>query len=355
VLARVGSVQFDAAEEVGRQLGLDGGDLPPLPLGPRDRTLAYADGKLEESDLSLQVYSIAGASRRQLGKLCKQAYDAGRRSARDDKNLSTEELRNQVAAMLNVDLAEEQAMLQAEPVPQGPRRQRPCAPLADPEPDPHEQRAQYPAVFGEPLTGAHVTLQPQYRRKPAYRVRADGTAAMHFAERPDEEARTWARCFARDARKCIIRSHLHRCGPTCWKHKTNDDAPQHCKVCRLGFWHEYETAVYSHPSRKRPAVSFVWRRLRKGKDLVLPEDAKVQYACGPLGKGQWNPPGERLDLDDVPAEGYGPWPHRCNQYGRAGRVDVVRYHPYHGSTNPVGQVLGRQHQTCKAYQPKVSQ
>ncbi len=143
-------------------------------------------------------------------------------------------------------------MLQAEPVPgsaeeramlEGPRRQRPFAPLADPEPDPHEQRAQYPAVFGEPLTGAHVTLQPQYRRKPAYRERAGGTAAMHFADRPEEEARTWARCFARDARKCIIRSHLHRCGPTCWQQKTNDDVPQHCKDCRLGFYHEYESAV----------------------------------------------------------------------------------------------------------------
>ena len=74
--------------------------------------------------------------------------------------------------------------------------------------------------------------------------------------------------------------------------------------------------------------------------MVLPVDAKV-LAYGPLKKGEWNPPGERLDLDDVPAEGYGPWPHRCNRYGRAGRVDVVRYHPYHGSTNPVGQVCLR--------------
>ena len=89
VLARVGSVQFDAAEEVGRQLGLDGPDrLPPLPLGPRDRRRAWADGKLEENDLSLKYRTIAGASRRQLGQLCKRAYDAGRRSVRDDKKLS---------------------------------------------------------------------------------------------------------------------------------------------------------------------------------------------------------------------------------------------------------------------------
>merc|ERR1711972_1100212 len=75
VLARVGSVQFDAAEEVGRQLGFDGRDgrewLPPLPLAPRDQRLAWADGKLEESDLHLEHRTIAGASRRQLAKLCK--------------------------------------------------------------------------------------------------------------------------------------------------------------------------------------------------------------------------------------------------------------------------------------------
>ena len=108
-------------------------------------------------------------------------------------------------------------------------------------------------------------------------------------------------------------------------------------MCRLGFYHEYETAVYSHPSRKRPAASFVWRRLRKGKDLVLPDGARIEY--GPPQEGQGNPPAERLVLDEQCS--YGPWPHRCNRYGRAGRVDVVRYHPYHGSTNPVGQVCLR--------------
>ena len=133
-------------------------------------------------------------------------------------------------------------------------------------------------------------------------------------------------------------SHLHRRGPTCWK-LTKGDVPQHCKVCRLGFFHEYETAVYAHPGRKHPASSFVWRRLRAGKDLILPDGARVGYGAPP--EGEWNPPGERLVLDDVPPGGYGPWPHRCNRYGRAGRVDVVRYHPYHGSTNPVGQVCLR--------------
>ena len=77
--------------------------------------------------------------------------------------------------------------------------------------------------------------------------------------------------------------------------------------------------------------------------MVLPEGARV--ACVPAWtlpqKEQWNPPGERLILDDVPQGGFGPRPHLCDRYCRAGRVDVLRYHPYHGSTNPVGQVCLR--------------
>ena len=117
---------------------------------------------------------------------------------------------------------------------QGPRRVRPFAPLASPEPDPHEQRAEYPASLREKLTGAHLTLQPQYRRKPPYRTGEDGTATMSFSDDIGVEACNWARCFGMDVRKCIIRSHLHRCGPTCWKY-TKHDVPQHCKVCRLVF------------------------------------------------------------------------------------------------------------------------
>ena len=220
--------------------------------------------------------------------------------------------------------------------PKGPRRQRPFAPLAPPEPDPHE-RVGYPQSRREPLTGAHATLQPQYRRKPPYRSHEDGSASMHFTHEPAEEARRWARCFARDARTCFIRSHLHRCGPTCWK-LSKEDEPKSCRVCRLGFYHEFETAVFCHPARKHPASSRVLKWLRAGKDLVLPDGAQVGYDPDDDAA---NPVGTRLILDDVPADGYGPWAHRCVKYGRAGRVDVVRYHPYHGSTNPCGQACLR--------------
>ena len=74
VLAKVGTVQFDAAEEVGRQLRMGGEErLRPLPLRQQDRARAYADGKLEEDDLRICDNTVAGASRRQLEKICKKA------------------------------------------------------------------------------------------------------------------------------------------------------------------------------------------------------------------------------------------------------------------------------------------
>ena len=349
VLAKVGTMQFDAAEEVGRQLGLQGEErLPPLPLSDPARGRAYADGRLEEDDLAVEVNSVAKASRQQLEKLCAKRRQQGRHDVPRDTERNSygdwvkkdlERFRAEVAQFEQVDLAHERAVLEGgdAPVVLGPRRQRPFAPLAPTEPDPHEQRVPYPHSRREPLTGAHATLQPQYRRKPPYRTHEDGSAAMHFSHAPADEARCWARSFACDTRTCIIRSHLHRCGPTCWK-LCKEDEPKNCRVCRLGFHHEYETAVFSHPGRKHPAGSRVWKRLRAGKDLVLPPEARVEY--GP-DDGSANPVGQRLVLDDVPADGYGPWVHRCAKYGRAGRVDVVRYHPYHGSTNPCGQACLR--------------
>eukprot|EP00959_Pyramimonas_sp_CCMP1952_P274159 5730646-Pyramimonas_sp.AAC.1 len=98
VLAKVGSVQFDAAEEVGRQLGMVGADrLPPLPLDAKARARAYVDGKLEKDDLALSDNTVAGASRRKLEKICKQAYDAGRREGVPARRggMTTEALRQQ--------------------------------------------------------------------------------------------------------------------------------------------------------------------------------------------------------------------------------------------------------------------
>eukprot|EP00959_Pyramimonas_sp_CCMP1952_P315322 6599503-Pyramimonas_sp.AAC.1 len=82
VLARVGTVQFDAAEEVGRQLGMVGDErMDPLPLSEKARAQAFADGKLEEDDVAVHLRTIAGASRGQLEKLCKKRREEGRQGA----------------------------------------------------------------------------------------------------------------------------------------------------------------------------------------------------------------------------------------------------------------------------------
>ena len=51
VIEKVGGTQFESVEEVGRQLGLSKGALPPLPMTVRDRTSTFMDGALEEDDL----------------------------------------------------------------------------------------------------------------------------------------------------------------------------------------------------------------------------------------------------------------------------------------------------------------
>ncbi len=102
VLAKVGSIQFDSVEEAARQLGVR---AAPLPLSDRQRGKAYMDGRLERDDLLLEV---------------------------------------------PLALAESTETTRA--VPQGPRRLRGFAPLADPEPDPHERECEYPRCRHVPMT-----------------------------------------------------------------------------------------------------------------------------------------------------------------------------------------------------------
>jgi hypothetical protein len=86
--------------------------------------------------------------------------------------------------------------------PCGPRRQRPFAPLGPPEPDPHAAAHEFPRCRRVPMTGSHLTLQPQYRRKPPYRTMTDGSAVIHIADAAEDDALNWARHFAEDARLC---------------------------------------------------------------------------------------------------------------------------------------------------------
>ena len=69
-----------------------------------------------------------------------------------------------------------------------------------------------------------------------------------------------------------------------------------------------------------PPVGEVWKRLRKGRPLVLPLCRQGKF----LRHFDFKP---RVCSDD--------------KYGRLGRVMVLRYHPYVSSSNPVGQVCLR--------------
>ena len=126
--------------------------------------------------------------------------------------------------------------------PQGPKRLRPFVPHADKE-------FSFAGSFFEnrkkPLTGSHLTMLPRYRRKPPYKTLADGSAVMDFQESPLKEARRFAACLAEDARRCFIESHIHRCGPSCFKGAGCGGAMHRNGICRFGFYHQYHTVQFS--------------------------------------------------------------------------------------------------------------
>ncbi len=322
VLRKVASVQFESVEEFGRQLGLGAETpLPPLPLSAAQQGRMYVTGVPETDDLALP-----------------------------EAPQGSPECEAWVSAP-----------------PQGPRRLRDYAPVAPKEPDPQELAEGWPACRRVALTGAHLCLLPQYRRKPPYVRLADGTASVHVAEDARAEAHLWAECFFSDARLCFVRSHIHRCMNTCFKHAKGGEAGG-VRVCRFNFHRDYVTVVFArraprracarercpmlgakvvagehagqpvHPNRC-PAVAqggTEWKRLRPGRGLVLPDGARVVEGDGS---------GEATHVV-LPAESEGgghylPHVARSRQYGRQGRVEVLRYHPMASSTNPAGQVVLR--------------
>ena len=68
----------------------------------------------------------------------------------------------------------------------------------------------------------------------------------------ESDAKNWSKCFGADARRCFVRSHLHRCMKTCFKQKGSGDPAAEVRVCRFGFNHEYHVAVYARPKPQRP-------------------------------------------------------------------------------------------------------
>ena len=212
-------MQFDSVEEFGRQLDFaEEASLPPVPFTSRQQHLSYSAETAavpEPDDLS-----VSPANPMWLPRVIRP----------EDR---------------------EQGLRWAFADPQGPRRVRPCVPLAPAEPDPHQRDADYLTSRKTAMTGAHLSLAPSYRRKPPYVTLSDGRCVFRFAEDAVRESRMWALCFVADARRCFVRSHIHRCQNTCFKRRGSTSAEGKVRICRFGFHHEHHMTGFA----RRPAAS----------------------------------------------------------------------------------------------------
>ena len=135
---------------------------------------------------------------------------------------------------------------------QGPRRKRPLVPVREErELDPHDDGVAKGVGRNRPMTGAVLTLCPQWRRKPCYRTFLAGAAEIVMAEDAARESRMWAQAFAADARLLFVRSHIHKCMSTCYKHRGGGEAGDLVRVCRFNFNHEFEVVVFGRMPPRR--------------------------------------------------------------------------------------------------------
>ena len=285
VLKKVGTMQFDSVEEVGRQVGLKGPDaLLPLPMSEARRQRTFMDGRPEEEDFCIKPPPESGG--------------------KDGKT------RGEDSTPWRVNAA------------QGPVRQRPLVALQS-----------EPAVIRNPCSA-----MPGYRRLPSYRsLPADARGEAEVVGLGDvlEESVMYARHFGKDARQCYIQSHVHRCMNTCWKYRGGGKTGDVVRLCRFGFYHIHEVLWYP---RLRPAKKC------QRPDCCLKANVSVHPShCPPLPpQGEvrkFHRHGKALVLprDDDHA------PRVCvdDRFGRAGKVQVLRYHPDCGSSHPALQVACR--------------
>ena len=218
VLEKVATMQFDSVEEIGRQLDLPGDEALPQevarerwaftrhPLyaveaapaveGAEDQVVQPPSSK--EPDVSQWQLPPVPFSDEQRS----QTYMNGWLEP-DDRLL----LPAPQGAPRDADWVQAEAF--------GPCRKRPYVPLADVEPDPHDNGTAYRISRRLPMTGAHLTLQPQWRRKPRYRTMPSGEAEIYMGDSALADSQSWSRSFALDARLDYIRSHIHLCKNTC--------------------------------------------------------------------------------------------------------------------------------------------
>lgn len=84
---------------------------------------------------------------------------------------------------------------------------------------------QHENEYERPLTGAALSTLPTYRRWTCVLVDPETDEAQVLGD----DATVYAKYVADDGYKLYIRSHLHDCGPSCWKYSGSE-------LCRHGFW-----------------------------------------------------------------------------------------------------------------------
>ena len=314
VLEKVASIQFDSVEEFGRQLGLDD-PLPPVPFTKQQQDQTWSAevaGVLEDDDLGVKPPPVWAP------KTLSSEYGP-ERWAFDE--------------------------------PQGPRPRRAHVPVVPPELDPHQVGRDYRESRQAPLTGAQLSIQPDYRRKPPYVTLPDGTSQIWMLEELRDESKKWARRFAADARRCFIRSHIHKCMDTCYKHRGGGAGGDPVRVCRFNFNHEYHVVVYARRPPPRecrlggacPLHQNDVRLVTDPEQRVHPQHCPVHPQAGELKK--WLRRGKELVLprEGEPGKPFDFRPHvsESTRYGSLGRAMVLRYNPSVSSSNPAGQVVVR--------------
>ena len=315
VLEKVATLQFDIVEEFGRQLGFVGADqLPSVPFSERQQKNSrtaeeYGVCEDEEDDLPIKPAPASAP------KVLSSEYGPERWAF--DK-------------------------------PQGPRRMRPHVPQAPPELDPHQVGRDFRESRQAPLTGAHLSLQPDYRRKPPYRTLSDGSCRVWMREDVRAESRVWATRFAR---RCFVRSHIHKCMNTCYKHRGGGEDGDLVRVCRFNFHHEYHTVAHARrtPPRQCSRDSSCPLRRSDARLATEPERPVHPDHCPPPARAgevhRFLRQGKALVLPkDGVADGsrdYTPHVNESEKYSAMGRVKVLRYNPNVSSSNPAGQVAVR--------------
>jgi len=254
VLKKVGSVQFDSVEEVGRQLGLASKELKPAPLMKIVQETCRVAGKSEQDDPGWVA--------------CENCGDL--RSCNEYDPITKEIIRNFCVPTKhkpggNVEAAPVKAPLDAEwaiAQPAGARRRESFVAHTGIEAaeayhpldrfnyegrDLNNKVLTYPVASKVSMKGAQCSLRPQQYRKPRYITLPDGSAEICECEDPTSEAKRWAYVFAQDSRQCVVRSHQHKCTDSCFKCKGAIDKSTGNKVCRFHFNREHTVVRFGRP------------------------------------------------------------------------------------------------------------